>query len=113
MAGLMLLAHSFMPHEHHEENALDEHIVEQESAESLLDFLKLAFHFNQGENHLEELEVPQNFQAIALPYSFLVEAISFEPLFFEVTTNGFSHHLSIFQNHLLDHYLSFRGPPLT
>lgn len=56
VAASILMLHSFLPHQHHNEIADDRHFIEHDNADSILDYLKLAFHANLGENHLEEYE---------------------------------------------------------
>lgn len=52
----ILMLHTILPHQHHDQIPDDRHAFEHEQADSLLDYILLAFHANPGENHLEEFE---------------------------------------------------------
>lgn len=55
-AGLILLAHSVVPHLHH--SAMPSHnVCETEQSESILDFLSKVFHTDLGTEHLEHFQV--------------------------------------------------------
>lgn len=48
-----------LPHQHHDELTSDEHEVQHKEADSLLDYIKLVFHEDMGEGHLEHVIVGQ------------------------------------------------------
>ena len=52
----ILMLHTVMPHQHHGEVSNEIHNFEHDSADSILDFIQLAFHFNPSENHLEDYQ---------------------------------------------------------
>jgi len=60
LATGMLMLHTLLPHEHHEDSSGENHFVEFKDADSIIDYLRLAFHFNPGENHLEDFNKSQD-----------------------------------------------------
>lgn len=59
MAGFLLLAHSVVPHMHHQSySSLDS--CEAESSSDLLDVLANVFHNDLGVEHLEHFQVQKN-----------------------------------------------------
>lgn len=111
LAGLMLLLHTMLPHEHHTELNEAAHIVEHQTATGLLDFIKLAFHLDQGEGHLEKFKTAGfNYFFEAIPYT-EIELEQFVPVFID---NDFQVLASIdtFSSRYLSSQLRFRGPPL-
>ena len=57
LATSLLMLHSFVPHEH-DRMAGIVHFHAHQSPTSLVDLIKLAFHENPGENHLEDYQTP-------------------------------------------------------
>lgn len=57
IAGLVIGLHTILPHEHHDELDHVEHENLHQEADSLLDYIKLIFHENIGEGHLEHVVV--------------------------------------------------------
>lgn len=53
----MISLHTLFPHEHHDELSSVEHEVQHLEADSLIDFIKLIFHEDMGEGHLEHVVV--------------------------------------------------------
>ena len=78
----MLLLHSFMPHQHHDELSEEEHIEQHTSASTAFDYLALLFHENIGVDHLEHFETTDylfNFCLVAvetMDYYFLYQVES-------------------------------------
>ena len=68
LAGTLFLLHTLVPHEHHAELSEEDHIGQHESARSLLDFLQLAFHLDQGKGHLEEYQNADETQTAVSSY---------------------------------------------
>lgn len=62
LATIIVLLHSFVPHHHHSELITEDHIEEHEEASSLVDFLALAFHFEQHDGQLEKYDSGTEFQ---------------------------------------------------
>ncbi|MEP1096306.1 MAG: hypothetical protein ABJG78_14415 [Cyclobacteriaceae bacterium] len=111
VAGVILLMHSFLPHSHHDELSDSEHIEVHEEAETILDFFRLAFHVNQGENHLENFKNAQQYQAQFLLIASIIE-LEFGPVLIEEAPKSNSTtYISNFQNRFRHKDLSFRGPP--
>ena len=109
LAGVILLLHTVLPHEHHSELNQEEHLAQHESAEGLLDFIKLTFHMDQGEDHLEKYQGSSSiflFQALLTDELLVV----FHPIDIKK-----SYPPSFFQESLHSRFLSsqvrFRGPP--
>lgn len=50
-----------LPHAHHDELSDDDHELVHQSADSILDYIKLIFHTDMGEGHLENFESGQGF----------------------------------------------------
>lgn len=55
-SGAILMLHSLLPHDHHDELDDLQHYEQRASAESLVDYIKLAFHIDLGEDHLEDFQ---------------------------------------------------------
>jgi len=111
LAGAILLFHSFLPHDHHYELDDDQHFEAHQTAATLLDFIKLAFHVDLGQDHLESYNVAQQEQ-IALD---LMIIPNFDyllgPIFITVTpAKHFPFQDKLHSRHLIKH-LSLRGPP--
>lgn len=112
-AGLILFAHSVIPHIHHQVN--DSHFTcEEDQPESVVEYLAEVFHNDLGSDHLEHFEVQkvqlsQSFfsdlyfitESYSLPTDFLQEK-SFIPC-----ANCF--HL---QDEIGIECMSLRGPPI-
>ena len=64
MAGSILLLHTLMPHQHHSELEAKENFELHESARNWLDLIKLAFHLDQGDDHLENYKISDNLRII-------------------------------------------------
>jgi hypothetical protein len=113
LAGIILMLHTMMPHEHHSsyENAV--HIVKPEPIHNIFELIRLAFHFDQGEGHLDQYKQSNGQQ------------LDFKTLFTE--SYGIDQHLVILEDrsvsfpvdqvvipiHYLYPHLRFRGPPLS
>ncbi|MEP5612863.1 MAG: hypothetical protein ABJP45_11465 [Cyclobacteriaceae bacterium] len=111
VAGGILLMHSFLPHSHHDELSDTEHVEVHEEAESILDFFRLAFHVNQGENHLEDFKNSQQYQAQFLVVTSIID-LAFGPVLIEeIPKSNSTTYLSNFQTRFKHKDLSFRGPP--
>lgn len=109
LATILLMLHSVLPHQHHDELSQEEHLAQNEEARTWLDYLKLAFHTDLGDSHLEEFET-QNYSQLVLFFSWdVITPICHEfrlldkPLFAETTF------LALKSPHLISH--GFRGPP--
>jgi len=55
-AAVIILLHSFVPHEHHDEMGAELHQVEHENTDNFLGWIKTIFHNDLGEDHLENYE---------------------------------------------------------
>jgi len=55
-----MFMHSILPHEHHDELSSTNHDFLHESADSFLDYVKLIFHHDMGEGHLEHFDCGNN-----------------------------------------------------
>ncbi|MEQ6168891.1 MULTISPECIES: hypothetical protein [unclassified Ekhidna] len=110
VAVSFLMLHTFMPHHHLDQISEEQHFTEHSEADSLIDFIRLAFHLNPGENHLEEFE--QNtgvilhfpvadFHKIEVPNQ-VVDIVT--PSFVEAQDVAIEHQFTSLS-------LSFRGPP--
>ena len=109
LAGVILLLHSVLPHEHHSELNPEEHLAQHQAAKGLLDFIKLSFHIDQGEDHLEKYQrAYSSFLFQALPADELL--VAFHPVDIRKSVPP-----SFFQESLHSRFLSsqlrFRGPP--
>lgn len=110
LAGVILLLHSFLPHNHHNEISEEEHLEVHEEASSVIDYILLAFHNNPGKNHLEEFKNSQQYQ---LQFLLLANVPSFDfgsPLLLE-TQESHTTHTYHFLRQTQYHSLQFRGPP--
>lgn len=111
LAGAILMLHTVLPHEHHSELKATEHEVQHETAHSLLDFLKLAFHMDQGEGHLEDYKTSST---VYFHFDAVVSAVivpSFEPvLSYSLSTPQYTTQTKIPPRYFCSS-LRFRGPP--
>lgn len=57
LAGIILLLHTWLPHEHHTEIADGLHVGEQSKAENFVELLLWSFHLDQGPDHLEDYQL--------------------------------------------------------
>lgn len=62
LAGLLVVLHTLLPHQHHSELGNLEYEIQQKEANSLLDYIKLIFQEDVGEAHLEHIVVGQGFE---------------------------------------------------
>ena len=69
----MLILHSLVPHHHHDELSDEEHEIEHDSAETLLDYLELLFHVDAGDGHLEHFQSGEGFN---LDFNFTIDGPS-------------------------------------
>lgn len=102
--------HTVLPHEHHSELDEVEHVEQHETATGFLDFIKLAFHMDQGEGHLEKYQ-PSG--ASFLFTAILAEELTleFQPVLFYQSDFTSSIEEEILQSRFLSSQLRFRGPP--
>ena len=54
VAMTIVLVHSFVPHQHHEELSIEEHNRQHREASGWIDYLLLAFHIGPNQGHLDE-----------------------------------------------------------
>lgn len=110
LAGVILLLHSFLPHNHHNEISEEEHLEVHEEASSILDYILLAFHNNPGKNHLEEFKSSQQYQ---LQFLLVTSVPSFDFALSPVLEVIESHPAYTYHFPRQTHYesLQFRGPP--
>lgn len=109
LAASILMLHSFLPHQHHNETADDRHFIEHDNADSILDYLKLAFHANLGENHLEEYEKASSvFMAFFPPFQTTYELNN---TWVEQNDIKFEDQLVCLHELQLTEQSQFRGPP--
>ncbi|MFT4739085.1 MAG: hypothetical protein ACI8QD_000453 [Cyclobacteriaceae bacterium] len=111
LAGTILLMHSVLPHHHHGDLNENQNVNAHETASSLLDFVKLAFHVDLGQDHLESYNVAQYEQV-----SFDILSVAINDFLFEASITEISFPKRFpFQENLharfLSHHLSVRGPP--
>ncbi|MEP2026225.1 MAG: hypothetical protein ABJH98_03590 [Reichenbachiella sp.] len=111
VAGAILLLHSVLPHEHHDELNSQQHLIAHETANSLMDLIKLAFHFNPGKNHLEEFEPIKEYQSDFLAPIIAEVALVLKPILLNETQVNFPSFKSGFIIRHLYEELRFRGPP--
>ncbi len=111
LAGSILLMHSILPHEHHSELDENQHIEAHETANSLIDYIKLAFHIDLGQDHLESYKVTQQevlaFDLISYPtldFSFHITSTEIQSQKFIPLTDNF-------QSTYFSQHLRLRGPP--
>ncbi len=111
LAAVIMLLHAVLPHQHHNELSATEHSKEHQSPENLLDWLELVFHYDQGEQHLEDYATSEaNYDSLVQIHFESEEAPS--ALFFALTApvypiepNGITHTSFSPEN-------PFRGPPV-
>jgi hypothetical protein len=111
VAGALLLLHSLLPHAHHSQLNNEQHIEEQQTATSLFDYLQLAFHFNPGENHLEEYQTAGDELLSISPFLVAVIEFSFLAPLLDDFNDDFYPEQSDIKGQYLYRHLSFRGPP--
>ena len=113
LAGAILLLHTVLPYEHHDELNQNQNIEAHATANSLLDYIKLAFHVDLGEDNLEGYKITQHEQLNFDLILFFTLDFSFEIQ----NTAAASQHFVNFEEKLHSRYysrhLSLRGPPQT
>ncbi|KAB2805348.1 hypothetical protein [Phaeocystidibacter luteus] len=111
MAGLILFAHSVVPHIHHQ-NEIEHVVCDATDSDDMLDLLAKVFHNDLGVEHLEHFQINKaNFNFIAtVPEAMsLIEVVEYELLVSEEFPVESSLHLRdtpFLESHAL------RGPPL-
>lgn len=111
LAGLILLLHSILPHEHHPISEEGVHFSKCEASDSLFEVILLAYHMDQGEGHLEIFKAADglNLDLKIFPaHDFL---ISPEPIPAEKERVLIPIQQIQLSNWLFASPLSFRGPP--
>ncbi|WP_421765563.1 hypothetical protein [Ekhidna sp.] len=110
VAVSFLMLHTFMPHHHSDQISEEQHFIEHSEADSLIDFIRLAFHLNPGENHLEEFE-----QNTGVTLHFPVadfHKIEVPNQVIDIATPSFTKAQDVAIEHQFTSLsLSFRGPP--
>lgn len=111
LAGVILLLHMILPHEHHSELDAAEHITQHETAKSLFDYFKLAFHMDQGEGHLEKYQASSTSQLSF--HATLLESFTpdFELVFLEEIKTASSTEQNLLSSWHFTSQIRFRGPP--
>ncbi|MEQ9299522.1 MAG: hypothetical protein RIF33_13195 [Cyclobacteriaceae bacterium] len=111
VAGALLLFHSLLPHAHHSELNEEQHFEEHEMASSLFDYLQLAFHFDPGQNHLEDYQTAGYDLIIISPYLLLGVETTLTTIEPEDDAQEFRPYHRDLRIRYLHRSLSFRGPP--
>lgn len=102
--------HTFVPHQHHLELNPKEHVVQHKSADSLLDFIKLALHLDQGEGHLEDYQLQKHhFNLAAIPLD--LPTFNFERVVERPSTGSFLVTQDAIPKRFIISNSRFRGPP--
>jgi hypothetical protein len=111
LAAIIVLLHSFIPHHHHSELKSLDHLEEHKSANSIVDLLALAFHFEQHDGQLEKYDAGNEFEPnFDYSFDFIVE----NPYILnDVTTQVCQFPIDNFEAHHDAHCYSveLRGPP--
>ena len=107
LAGVLLLLHTFIPHQHHSELDEVEHIEQHEQAENLFDLLQLVFHIDLGGDHLEDFKTA----SFAFTFPDLFDPDILERTNYGILSNQFPAE-NISDNSVREiRNLQFRGPP--
>jgi len=110
LAVSILMLHTFMPHDHHEDVDEISHVIEHETASSFFDFIGLAFHFSPSENHLQDFEKSSKDYSFDFLYAASLNWLIELPL--SVQLSGVFHDQGsghVRPAHIA--HLRFRGPP--
>ena len=111
VAGAFLLLHTFVPHEHNTDIKAAETFTLEAPGKSLIDYIRLALYFDQGEHHLEEYNPVESFTIDII--LFPTEEIKFTfqlPVTLETDKGGFNPKESIPDPPFNDTD-QYRGPP--
>lgn len=111
IAGTILLMHSVLPHEHHTELNDNQNIQAHERATSLLDFIKLAFHIDLGQDHLEKYKAASQEQVTFDSYVSEIPDFSLETVYFENESQKFLAYKNNLYSKYYSRHHSLRGPP--
>lgn len=113
LAAIIVLFHNIMPHEHHSQMDDAEDSIEHKEANSLLDYLQLAFHFDTGVDHLENFKTASAvFLSIPLETIALFSSTCSIPVTIDETRLSFNTFLTWHSpGDLFVKHTSFRGPP--
>lgn len=105
----LLMLHSFMPHQHHNQISDEQHTLEHAAADSILDYILLAFHVSPGENHLEDFEKTSS----TFYFCANVEICEFQVIEHQEAPiqSAWVELDFIISHQFLSKQLSFRGPP--
>lgn len=111
-AMTIVLVHSFVPHQHHEELSIEDHNRQHREASNWMDYLLLAFHVSPNQGHLEEFQTTEagiaNADQVEFDACFLLASISFFPEINFVLPTQIQ---KAFTGDLLANTLILRGPP--
>ena len=109
LAISILMMHSVLPHQHHNQIPDERHSIEHAEANSILDYILLAFHVNPGENHLEEFEKASSISLLFLAVEISECQFIEQPVVVIQSNRVETDHILLQQ--FLSRQLSFRGPP--
>ena len=109
LAGTILLMHAILPHEH-DDQIVDDYEIHV-SANSLLDIIELAFHFDLGENHLEVFKSSTQTRLTLAVYLIEESVINIAPILLSEDFYSFQPHIQQLRTRYLYQNLQFRGPP--
>lgn len=111
VATMIVLLHSFIPHQHHSDFKIQDHIEEHQTIDSFVDYLALAFHFEQHDGQLEKFDIGSETTAdCSISASFVLS----NPLLFNTDVCNVSEVYLQNENVRLDLLLQgieLRGPP--
>ncbi|GEM_PF-948540 len=111
LAAMLLLLHTLLPHEHHSELDAIEHFQAHQQASSIFDYLRLAFHFSPGQNHLEDYQTSGYDLSLISPFILINTDQPVVLMTSETLVKNIPPYLSELRIKYLHPSLSFRGPP--
>lgn len=114
LAITIIIAHAVIPHVHHSEISEKEHVVQHQEAETIFDYIALAFHSEQQDGALEQFVQDNDnitFDNISIPHLAILHAV-FIPLNEKGKITSFIVNDIPIRNNLFTENLSLRGPPI-
>jgi hypothetical protein len=116
------MLHSVLPHQHHSDLEQTEHSQTHRQADGLMDFIKLIFHQDMGEGHMENFEQGQS---LDISLSFTIDDSqnldqfkdyhsSILSIYFNESDRSYLYYddIPILKRYVIEH-LDLRGPPIS
>ena len=114
LAISIIIAHAIIPHAHHSDVPEGEHAVVHQQAETIFDYVALAFHIEQQDGALEQFVQDNDnitFDNISIPHIAILYAVFAPSNKHQETTSHIVNNIPL-RNNLFTDSFGLRGPPL-